>query len=147
MIETKIIGFYGYSGSGKTKLIEQLITDLKNKGYALAVVKQSDKSIRMDAPGKDTYRFQDAGAGIVALNSLSETDIIVDKPLPLNKTIEIIIAINDVDLILIESATDPDISKIRIGDIEERVNTIWTYDGDYQNLLGRMVKYCGGKNG
>ena len=124
MTETNTIGFYGYSGSGKTKLIEQLVTDLKKKGYALAVVKQSDKSIRMDAPGKDTYRFRDAGACIVALNSLSETDIIIDKPLPLNKTIEIIIAINDVDLILIESAGDPGIDKIRIGDIEERENTI-----------------------
>jgi Ni2+-binding GTPase involved in maturation of urease and hydrogenase len=104
MKEIGVIGFYGYSNSGKTTLIESLCRDLRERGVRLAVIKQTDQEIRMDQPGKDTYRFQEAGAEVVVLA-------------------------------IVESANDPHIPKIRLGEIEERPNTIWTYDGDYEKLL------------
>ncbi len=135
MKESGVIGFYGYSGSGKTTLIESLCRDLSERGVRLAVIKQSDQSIRMDKPGKDTYRFQDAGAVVVALASRSETDLIVNRPMEIHEIVGMIRASGEIDLVIVESASDPAIPKIRIGEIEERENTVWTYDGDYENLL------------
>ena len=134
-----MIGFYGFSGSGKTTLIESLIGDLAARGLNLAVIKQSDKRIRLDTPGKDTYRFQDAGAAVVALASQSETDVIVNAPLGLNQIVKMIHSTGAIDLVIVESASDPEIPKIRVGGIDERANTIWTYDGDYEMLLDMII--------
>ena len=135
MKEPKVIGFYGYSGSGKTTLIERLCRDLKEKGIRFAVIKQTDKAIRMDQPGKDTYRFQDAGAAMVALASNNETDVIINHLMSVNEIIEVMKSAGDIDLVIIESANVPGIPKIRLGEIEERGHTLWTYDGDYRKLL------------
>jgi molybdopterin-guanine dinucleotide biosynthesis protein B len=135
MKEPRVIGFYGVSGSGKTTLIERVCRDLAGRGIRFAVIKQTDKSIRMDQPGKDTYRFQDAGAAIVALASRDETDLIIKRALTISEIVKLIKTAGEVDLVIVESCNDPAIPKIRLGDIAERENTIWTYDGEYQNLL------------
>lgn len=135
MREPKIIGFYGYSDSGKTSLIESLCRDLSEKGLKVGVIKQSDKSIRMDQPGKDTYRFQEAGAITTALVSQDETDIITRKRLAVEQVIRMMQKVSELDLVIIESVKDEHFAKIRLGDIEERKNTIWTYDGNYKKLL------------
>ena len=135
MQKTKIIGFYGYSDSGKTNLIESLCKKKKKKGLKVGVIKQSDKSIRMDQPGKDTYRFQEAGAITTALVSQDETDIITRKRLAVEQVIRMMQKVSELDLVIIESVKDEHFAKIRLGDIEERKNTIWTYDGNYEKLL------------
>lgn len=140
MKEPRTIGFYGYSGSGKTTLIERLCRDLKEKGIRSAVIKQTDKAIRMDQPGKDTYRFQDAGASMVALASKNETDVIVNRAMALNEIIEVMKAAEKIDLVIVESCNDPALPKIRLGEIAERDHTLWTYDGDYHKLLDIISK-------
>jgi molybdopterin-guanine dinucleotide biosynthesis protein B len=140
MKEPRVIGFYGVSGSGKTTLIEKLCQDLSSHGIRFAVIKQSDKTIRMDQPGKDTYRFQDAGAKVVALASQSETDLIINRALTISAIVDLIRAAGDIDLVIVESCNDPAIPKIRLGEIEERDNTIWTFDGDFQKLLSLVIQ-------
>jgi len=139
MKEPGIIGFYGFSGSGKTTLIERLCHDLKERGIRFAVIKQTDKAIRMDQPGKDTYRFQDAGAEAVALASKNETDIIVNRGMAVHAIIEVMKAAGDMDLVIVESCNDPSLPKIRLGEIKERAHTLWTYDGDYNKLLDMII--------
>ena len=140
MKEPRVIGFYSVSGSGKTTLIEKLCQDLSSHGIRFAVIKQTDKTIRMDQPGKDTYRFQDAGAAVVALASQAETDLIVNRVLTVSEIVKMIKAAGEVDLVIVESCNDPALPKIRLGVIEERENTVWTYDGDYQYLLNLVIK-------
>ncbi len=140
MKEPRVIGFYGYSGSGKTTLIEKLCQDLADRDIRFAVIKQTDKAIRMDQPGKDTYRFQDAGAAVVALASRSETDLIIKRALTISEIVKLIKAAGEVELVIVESCNDPAIPKIRLGDIAERENTIWTYDGNHQNLLSLVIQ-------
>jgi molybdopterin-guanine dinucleotide biosynthesis protein B len=139
MKEPRVIGFYGVSGSGKTTLIEKLCRDLAGRGIRFAVIKQTDKTIRMDQPGKDTYRFQDAGAEVVALASQSETDLIINRAVPITEIVSLIRAAGDIDLVIVESCNDPAIPKIRLGEIGERENTIWTYDSDYRKLLDLII--------
>jgi molybdopterin-guanine dinucleotide biosynthesis protein B len=139
MKDPKIIGFYGYSGSGKTTLIERLCRDLRAKGTRFAVIKQTDKAIRMDQPGKDTYRFQDAGAAAVALASKNETDIIVHRRIDVQAIIEVMKAAGEIDLVIVESCNDPALPKIRLGEIAERDHTLWTYDGDFCKLVDMII--------
>jgi len=134
-----VIGFYGFSDSGKTKLIEKLIQELTSRGKKIAAIKQSSHPASMDIPGKDTYRFSQSGADPVVLSSSMETDIKIQKPLGIDEIIKFISTIQDVDIIIVESARNTEIRKIRIGDIELRENTIWTYDGNFEGLVHKIL--------
>jgi molybdopterin-guanine dinucleotide biosynthesis adapter protein len=134
-----IIGFYGYSNSGKTMLIERLIRELSSREIAVAAIKLSGHPIGMDTQGKDTYRFTQAGANPVVLSSSLETDIKINKPLGMEEIIRLLKSIQIIDIIIIEGAKDTEIQKIRIGDIELRENTIWTYDGNFGELINKIL--------
>jgi len=64
-----IIGFVAYSGTGKTTLIEKLITYLTERNYKISVIKHTHHRFDVDRPGKDSYRHREAGAGEVLLVS------------------------------------------------------------------------------
>jgi molybdopterin-guanine dinucleotide biosynthesis protein B len=134
-----VVGFYGYSDSGKTTLIEKVIKELSFRGRKVSAIKQSGHPVSMDSEGKDTYRFSKAGANPVVLSSSIETTIKFNKPLEINEIIELITSTNKPDIIIIESARDTEIRKIRVGDIELRENTIWTYNGNFEELIEKIV--------
>lgn len=60
-----IIGLSGWSGAGKTTLIEALIPRLRSAGLRVAVAKHDAHGMQIDQPGKDSYRFFEAGASVV----------------------------------------------------------------------------------
>lgn len=62
-----VASFVGTSGSGKTTLLVQVIVALTRRGLKVAAVKHSHEEDVGDAPGKDTWRFKQAGAQGVAL--------------------------------------------------------------------------------
>ncbi len=64
-----IISIVGKSNSGKTTLLETLITGLKQRGYKVAVIKHAGEDVEPDAVNKDTWRFSQAGSEISALSS------------------------------------------------------------------------------
>lgn len=55
------------SGSGKTTLIEKIVPILKERGLRVAVMKHASAGFDLDKPGKDSWRFQQAGADAVVL--------------------------------------------------------------------------------
>ena len=55
------------SGSGKTTLIENVIPFLIRRGLRVAVIKHASAGFDLDRPGKDSQRFQEAGATSVVL--------------------------------------------------------------------------------
>lgn len=65
----RVFGFSGRSGSGKTTLIEQLIPLFSADGLRVSVVKHAHKGFDMDRPGKDSFRFREAGAREVMISS------------------------------------------------------------------------------
>lgn len=63
-----IIGVIGWSGSGKTVLLEKLIAELSGRGYRIGTVKHSmHQGIEFDAPGSDTWRHAEAGSIVSVL--------------------------------------------------------------------------------
>lgn len=65
----KVISVVGYSGSGKTQLLEGLVPELKRRGYRIAVVKHTHHTVEMDQPGTDSWRLYQSGADAVILAS------------------------------------------------------------------------------
>ena len=58
----------GYSGSGKTGLIERLIAGFTDDGYRVGYLKANADRIDGVGEGKDSKRAQEAGAAAVAVN-------------------------------------------------------------------------------
>ncbi len=57
-------GICGWSGSGKTSLIESVVPHLCKKGLTVAVLKHTDHEIQVDHPGKDSDRLFRSGADV-----------------------------------------------------------------------------------
>ena len=58
----KAIGFAGYSGAGKTTVLEQIIRVLRERGVRVSVVKHAHHDVDVDVPGKDSWRQAQSGA-------------------------------------------------------------------------------------
>lgn len=63
------IGIAGWSGAGKTTLVERLIPRLTALGKRVATVKHAHHGFDLDTPGKDSWRHRQAGASKVLLLS------------------------------------------------------------------------------
>ncbi|MHC3130335.1 MAG: molybdopterin-guanine dinucleotide biosynthesis protein B [Candidatus Bathyarchaeota archaeon] len=64
-----VVSIVGKTGSGKTQLIERLIPEFKRRGYRVATVKHSPGGMEVDKPGKDSWRFAEAGSDAVVVSS------------------------------------------------------------------------------
>lgn len=67
--DVKVFGFAGYSGAGKTTLIEQLIPRLVARGLRVSLIKHAHHGFDIDRPGKDSWRHREAGASEVLIAS------------------------------------------------------------------------------
>ncbi|MFA6318818.1 MAG: molybdopterin-guanine dinucleotide biosynthesis protein B [Elusimicrobiota bacterium] len=65
----KVFGVVGWSGSGKTTFIEQLLPFFASRGLRVSVVKHCHHPVGPEGPGKDSQRHRDAGAAQVLLAS------------------------------------------------------------------------------
>lgn len=65
----KIVAVVGFSESGKTRLIVELIGEFKRRGLRTCAVKRCSHGFSLDTEGKDTSDFSRAGADGVAMVS------------------------------------------------------------------------------
>ncbi|MFH2038836.1 MAG: molybdopterin-guanine dinucleotide biosynthesis protein B [Chloroflexota bacterium] len=101
-MQIPIVTVIGKSGCGKTTLLEKLITELKRRNYNLATIKHhSHSGFDIDKPGKDSWRFFEAGSDhvIIAAPDKVASYWKIDKELSLDEICE---NITGVDLILVE---------------------------------------------
>lgn len=54
--------FVGHAGSGKTRLLEELVKGLRTRGRRVGCLKHSPHVHELDKPGKDSHRHRVAGA-------------------------------------------------------------------------------------
>jgi len=99
------IAVLGTTKSGKTTLIEYLISNMSQEGLRIGTIKHiHDSGFSIDAKGKDTWRHAKAGAKIVVGAAPKELAIIRKKKTSENKLEEIIDLIKNekLDLLVIE---------------------------------------------
>jgi len=100
-----IIAVLGATKSGKTTLIEYLISNLSKEGFQIGTIKHiHEAGFSIDAKGKDTWRHTKAGAKIVVGAAPKELTIIRKKEASENELEEIIDLIKNekLDLLIIE---------------------------------------------
>jgi molybdopterin-guanine dinucleotide biosynthesis adapter protein len=73
-----VISVVGHSGAGKTTLVEQLIRELCRRGVKVATIKHAHHKVELDTPGKDSYRYKDAGAVMSMLLTRDALQLVAD---------------------------------------------------------------------
>lgn len=109
-----IVSIVGKSQSGKTTLMEQLIAEFKRRGYRVAALKHSREGMEVDRPGKDSWRFAQAGSDAVLVSSPGKLALI--KSVEHEPDIQEIMRIigPDFDIILAEGFKKSNIPKIEV---------------------------------
>jgi len=74
----KVISIVGHSGAGKTTLVEKLIRELCARGVKVATIKHAHHKVVLDTPGKDSYRYKEAGAVMSMLVTSNELQLVAD---------------------------------------------------------------------
>lgn len=108
------VSFVAKSGTGKTTLLEKVITELKGRGYRIGVVKHDAHRFDIDYPGKDSHRLTAAGADTMLIVSPEKLALI--KQHAEAPSIEELVAtyFTDVDLILTEGFKKSGLPKLEV---------------------------------
>lgn len=130
-----ILGIYGEKGSGKTQLMETLVSHFA-KDHRVATVKHiGEGGFSIDRPGTDTMRHADAGAALVVASSNVETSFLLKEAKDIRATERLIHEFGDFDLILVEGFKSAEIPKILVGKGRKMKNTLTRYRGDFEDLV------------
>ena len=99
----KIFGVTGWKNSGKTGLMERLITEFTARGLSVSSIKHAHHSFDIDHPGRDSYRHRDAGARQVLLASRNRWALMHELRDEDEPTLgDLLKQLSPVDLVLIE---------------------------------------------
>lgn len=113
--KTPLLAITGYSGTGKTTLLEKLIPQLNQKGIKVGLIKHSHHNVDVDKAGKDSHRLRLAGANptmivceqrwamMVETNTLASFNTLVKQ-----------MEAQNVDLILVEGFKHETLPKIQL---------------------------------
>ena len=112
----KVVGFAGYSGSGKTQLVERLIPALKLRGLRVSVAKHAHHNFDIDHPGKDSWRHREAGAFEVVVASDRRLALLREFEQPARLSVHHLLAelYQGVDWALVEGFKESDILKVEV---------------------------------
>jgi molybdopterin-guanine dinucleotide biosynthesis protein B len=112
----KVAGFAGYSGAGKTTLVERLIPALKARGLRVSVVKHAHHRFDIDHPGKDTFRHRQAGAFEVVVASDRRLALMREFEQPAQLTVHHLLAelYDGVDWVLVEGFRESNLHKLEV---------------------------------
>lgn len=103
--------FAAFSGTGKTTYLEKLIPHLKGYGLQVAVLKHDAHDFAADTPGKDSWRFAQAGADAVAVSSDRRTAMFYQHSLSVE---ELLSRLPEVDIVLTEGYKHGPFPKIAV---------------------------------
>ncbi|MBJ6725402.1 molybdopterin-guanine dinucleotide biosynthesis protein B [Geomesophilobacter sediminis] len=110
----KCLSFVAKSGTGKTTLLEQVVAELKRRGYRVGVVKHDAHRFDIDHPGKDSYRLTAAGADTMIISSPEKLAMV--KRHAASPPVEELVAayFQDVDIVLTEGYKSGPLPKLEL---------------------------------
>ncbi|MEM8979433.1 MAG: molybdopterin-guanine dinucleotide biosynthesis protein B [Pseudomonadota bacterium] len=109
----KVFGVIGWKNSGKTGLMERLVTEFVVRGMSVSTLKHAHHHFDVDQPGKDSFRHRAAGAQEVLLSSGQRWALMhelrgVQEP----SLDELLAKLSPVDLVLVEGFKSSDHPKL-----------------------------------
>jgi molybdopterin-guanine dinucleotide biosynthesis protein MobB len=107
-----IVSIVGCSESGKTTLIENLIPELRQRGYRIGTIKHTHHAFEIDRSGKDSSRHRRAGAQTVILASSGQVAMI--KSTASESLAGLLHYFDDVDLLITEGYKHEKTPKIEV---------------------------------
>lgn len=108
-----IISIVGNSGSGKTTLLVKLIPILKQRGFKVGTIKHDMHDFEIDKPGKDSWKYKQAGANTIIISSPLKIGIIKDVDHD-HQPEELISFFSGLDIILAEGYKRGNMPKIEV---------------------------------
>lgn len=135
-----ILGIYGYHKSGKTLFLENLMDEIKVRGYRAAAIKHLGEDFREDLSG-DTGRLARAGYDPIVAISNEMFTIRMSGYHDLSKVISMVEFLSDPDVIFIEGFKHARIKKIAVGDIRELPGTVMRISSVLSNEFDQVVKF------
>lgn len=83
----KVLSVCGITGSGKTTTVEEIIKELRRRGYRVGSVKEIHfEGFAIDPnPSSNTHRHRAAGAELVTARGYYETDLLYPEKLPMSE--------------------------------------------------------------
>lgn len=96
---TPVFSFIAYSNTGKTTYLASLIAALTRRGLRVGALKHDAHEFEIDKPGKDSWRFGQAGAAVVAVTSATKCAVMDYRSVSFAETLS---RIKDVDIIIAE---------------------------------------------
>lgn len=122
----KVFGFAGYSGAGKTTLIEQLIPRFVGGGLTVSLIKHTHHNFDLDRSGKDSYRHREAGATEVLLMCDQRWVLMHElRGQPEPSFDEQLANLSPCDLLLVEGFKDTPMPKLEVYRPENGKPFIW----------------------
>jgi molybdopterin-guanine dinucleotide biosynthesis protein B len=109
-----VVSIIGKSKSGKTTLMEALISELKSRGYRIATIKHSVHRLNFDRPNKDSWRHIQAGSDATAI--VSPDQIVLIKPITKEPDLNKVALLfgKDYDIILTEGFKQSGVPKLEV---------------------------------
>ena len=98
----RVFGVIGWKNSGKTSLMERLVSEITGRGFSVSTVKHVHHAVDLDQPGKDTYRHRQAGATEVVLASADRFALMREHRGPEPDLRAVLARLAPVDLVLVE---------------------------------------------
>ena len=134
MVDIPIIAVVGFSGTGKTTLMEKLIAELTQRGFRVGTVKHHPHTFKMDQPGKDSWRHKRAGSRVAVVSSPCQIGMVmdVDHDHPLD---ELARFFSGVDIILTEGYKRENKPKIEVYRPEVHNEPLCRNDGNLIALV------------
>lgn len=111
----RVFGLAGFSGAGKTTLMERLIPLFVAQGLKVSVIKETHHDFDIDRPGKDSWRHRQAGASEVLLSSERRWVLMHELRGDMPPTLEAHLArLSPCDLVLVEGYKRQPIPKLEV---------------------------------
>lgn len=115
-MKTPVLSIVAKSGTGKTTLLEKLISEMKNRGYRVGALKHDAHRFEIDHENKDSWRLTQAGADTMVITSPEKLAVVkknLESHEPDAKTL-IGIYFPDMDLVFTEGFKKNTFRKIEV---------------------------------